>query len=347
MPDDLAPLPPGYPAFVDDLKERIRNAQVRAALAVNRELVLLYWRIGRDILLRQREEGWGAKIINRLAADLRHAFPEMRGFSLRNLTYMRALAAAYPDEPFVQQVAAQLPWFHLCVLLDKIRDPTEREWYLRQALAHGWSRNVLVHQIESGLIARHGAAVTNFARTLPSPQSDLARQTLKDPYTFDFLTLAADARERDLERGLLRHLRDFLLELGVGFAFVGSQYPLTVGGQEYALDLLFYHLRLRCFVVIDLKVGAFAPEFAGKMHFYLNVVDDQLRHADDAPSIGLILCKERNRVVAEYALRGLDRPLGVAEYRVTAALPERLRGDLPSVEAIAAEMHDEAEGGET
>jgi predicted nuclease of restriction endonuclease-like (RecB) superfamily len=231
-------LPPDYDAFLRDLKERIRSAQVRAALSVNRELVLLYWRIGTDILANQQERGWGARIIDRLSADLRRDFPEMKGFSARNLKYMRALAEAYPEEPFVQQVAAQIPWFHNCVLLDKVKEPVEREWYLRQTIQHGWSRNVLVHQVESGLYRRQGKALTNFDRTLPAPQSDLARSLLKDPYAFDFLSLGDDAKERDLHRGLLEHLREFLLELGVGFAFVGSQYPLEVGDSDFYLDLV-------------------------------------------------------------------------------------------------------------
>lgn len=239
----------GYDEFLRDLKERIRNAQVRAGLAVNRELVLLYWQTGRDILVRQQEQGWGAKVVKRLAADLRRAFPDMKGFSPRNLKYMRALAEAWPDKTFVQEVLAQITWYHNITILDKVASPAEREWYVRQTIQHGWSRNVLVHQIESRLYRRQGKALTNFDRTLPAPQSELAQQILKDPYSFDFLTLGSDAQERDLERGLLSHIRDFLLELGVGFAFVGSQYHLEVGGQDYYLDLLFYHLRLRCYKV--------------------------------------------------------------------------------------------------
>lgn len=289
--DQLERQPEGYDDFLRDLKRRIREAQGRAALAVNRELVLLYWEVGRDILGRQQQQGWGARVIDRLAADLHHAFPEMRGFSPRNLKYMRAFAEAWPDEPIVQQVAAQLPWFHHCVLLDKVKVPAEREWYVRQTIQQGWSRNVLVHQIESGIYHRQGKAHSNFDRTLPAPQSELAQQILKDPYNFDFLTLGSDAHERELERGLLEHVNAFLLELGVGFAFVGNQYPIKVGGEDFRLDLLFYHLRLRCYVVIDLKMSDFRPEFAGKMNFYLSAADDLLRHPDDQPSIGIILCK--------------------------------------------------------
>ncbi|MCC6629123.1 MAG: DUF1016 family protein [Chloroflexi bacterium] len=329
-----------YDQFLAGLKERIRGAQVRAALAVNHELVLLYWSIGRDILTRQREQGWGARVIDRLANDLRRAFPDLKGFSRRNLNYMRALAEAYPDEAFVQEALAQITWYHTITLLDKVKDPAERAWYIRATIAHGWSRNVLVHQIESGLVRRQGRALTNFERTLPAPRSELAQATLKDPYVFDFLSLGAEAQERDLEHALLTHVRDFLLELGAGFAFVGSQVHLAVGGEDFYLDLLFYHLRLRCYVVIDLKIGDFRPEDAGKMNFYLSAADDQLRHPDDGPSVGLILCKGRNRVIAEYALRDVAKPLGVATYRLTEALPERLSGSLPTIEQLEAELAD-------
>jgi len=317
---------------------RIRAAQLRASLAVNRELVLLYWQIGHDILDRQDREGWGAKIIDRLAIDLKRAFPEMKGFSPRNLKYMRRFAEVWTEAEFVQQVAAQLPWFHNCVLLDKVTGADERRWYARAALQHGWSRTVLVHQIEGRLHQRQGKALSNFDRSLPVPQSDLAQEITKDPYNFDFLMLDEEARERDLERGLLKHLRQFLLELGVGFAFVGSQYRLRVGKDEFFIDLLFYHLKLRAFVVIDLKMKAFEPEFAGKMNFYLSAVDDLLRHADDQPSIGLILCKTRERFVAEYALRNINTPIGISEYRLAESLPEKLKGSLPTIEELEKEL---------
>ncbi|GIX46032.1 MAG: hypothetical protein KatS3mg131_0243 [Candidatus Tectimicrobiota bacterium] len=265
-------------------------------------------------------------------------FGNLNGYSPRNLKYMRAFAEAYPDEQFVQEVLAQITWYHNITLLDKVKDPQERLWYIQQTIEHGWSRNVLVHQIESGLYRRQGQAITNFERTLPAPQSDLARSLVKDPYVFDFLTLGPQAQERDLERALLEHLRDFLLELGTGFAFVGSQYRLEVGGEEFYIDLLFYQLRLRCYVVIDLKIGEFRPEYAGKMNFYLSAVDDLLRHPEDRPSIGLILCKSKNRLVAEYALRDLSKPMGVATYRVTEALPSELQEGLPSLEELEAEL---------
>jgi predicted nuclease of restriction endonuclease-like (RecB) superfamily len=334
----LTELPAGYAAILAELKDQIRSARIKAALAVNRQLVLLYWRIGRRILKQQHEEGWGSKIIDRLSLDLRREFPEMKGLSSRNLKYMRAFSESYPDEAIVQQLAAQIPWFHNCVLLDKLKRPEERIWYIRQNISQGWSRSVLVHQIESGLYERQGRALVNFDRTLPAPQSELARQILKDPYNFDFLTLGKEAQEWDLEAALLSHLQDFLLELGVGFAFVGNQYPLKVGDQDFYIDLLFYHLNLRCYVVIDLKISEFQPEYVGKMNIYLSAVDDILMHPEDEPSIGIVLCKGKNRVIAEYALRGINKPLGVAEYKLSKALPEDLKGSLPSIEELEAEL---------
>jgi predicted nuclease of restriction endonuclease-like (RecB) superfamily len=331
-------LPDGYPAFLTDLKRRIRESQLRASLSVNRELVLLYWQIGREILARQTRERWGAKVIDRLATDLKQAFPEMKGFSPRNLKYMRAFAESWPELAIVQQVVAQIPWGHQVRLLEQVKDPGERDWYVRATIQHGWSRDVLVHQIATGLCRRSGKAVTNFETTLPPLQSDLAQQITKDPYTFDFLSLGEEAQERDLERGLLGQLRRFLLELGVGFAFVGSQYRLVVGQSEFFLDLLFYHLRLRCYVVVDLKTRSFQPEFAGKMNFYLAAVDDQLRHRDDQPSIGLIICKTKDEVVAEYALRNTRAPIGISEYTLAKALSDNYRGSLPTVEELESEL---------
>ena len=282
--------------------------------------------------------GWGAKVIERLAADLRREFPGTNGFSRTNLLYMRAFAEAWPDESFIQQAVGQIPRGHNLRILDLIKKPEERQWYVCRAIEHGWSRNVLVHQIESGLYGRQGNAQTNFQATLPAPQSELARQALKDPYNFDFLTLTEGAREKELEAGLLEHLRKFLLELGVGFAFIGSQYSLEVGGEDFKLDLLFYHIKLRCFVVIDLKMGQFKPEYAGKMNFYLAAVDDLLRHQDDQPSIGIILCKSKNAIIAEYSLRDAVRPICVSEYRLTTSLPTNLRGNLPTTKELEAEL---------
>ena len=336
MTEPLAP--DSYAQFLAALKRRIQTAQLHASLAVNQELVLLYWQIGRDILDRQERESWGAKVIDRLAADLKRAFPDMKGFSPRNLKYMRAFAEAWPDGTFVQAVLAQITWYHNLAILEKLAAAEDRIWYAKAAIQHGWSRNVLVHQIEAGRRHRQGKAVANFDRTLPSPQSDLAQDITKDPYNFDFLTLGDDAHERDLERGLLDHLRQFLLELGVGFAFVGSQYRLAIGNEEFYIDLLFYHLKLRAFVVVDLKMKAFEPEFAGKMNFYLSAVNDLLRHPDDQPSIGIILCKTRERFVAEYALRDINKPIGISEYRLAESLPEKLQGSLPTIEELENEL---------
>jgi predicted nuclease of restriction endonuclease-like (RecB) superfamily len=321
-----------------ELKGRIHSAQQRATLAVNRELVLLYWKIGQDILTRQVQQGWGAKVIERLARDLRSAFPDMKGFSPRNLKYMRAFAEAWPDAVFVQGMLAQLPWYHQLALLDKLPGPETRRWYAAQAIEHNWSRNILVMQIESRLLERSGNAVSNFEGLLPKPQSDLARESLKDPYRFDFLGLTLDAQEREIENALVKHVTDFLLELGAGFAFVGRQVLLDVGGEEFFVDLLFYHLKLRCYVVIELKAGKFKPEHLGQLGFYLAAVDAQLKHLQDGPTIGLLLCKSKNKVVAEYALRDNSRPIGVAEYQLVESLPAELQTNLPSIEQIEREL---------
>lgn len=330
----------GYGEFIDRLKSRVRDAQLRAGIAANRELVLLYWSIGRDILAEQAEHGWGAKVVERLSADLRREFPGLKGLSFRNLKYMRAFAEAWPDEAFVQAALARLSWYHNIAIIEKIKAVPEREWYARSAFEHGWSRNVLVLQIEGRLYERSGKAVSNFGRTLPAPDSDLARQTLKDPYLFDFLTLDTDAREREVEQGLMQHVERFLLELGTGFAFVGRQVHVEVAGHDFYLDMLFYHLRLRRFVVVELKAGPFQAEYAGKLNFYLSAVDDLMRHPSDGPSIGLLLCKSKDRVLAEYALRDMSKPIGVADWqtRLIAALPEGLEASLPTVEDLEAEL---------
>lgn len=332
-----------YDTFLSDLKTRIRAARTRAALAVNRELILLYWQIGRDILERQEREGWGAKVIERLANDLRREFPDMKGFSPRNLKYMRKFSEAWPDEQFVQQAAAQIPWFHNCVILDKLKDRTEREWYIHKTFEHGWSRDILVMQIETGLFHRQGKAVSNFAATLPSLQSDLAQQTLKDPYVFDFLGLGNEAQEREVERELVKHITSFLLELGAGFSYVGRQVHLEIEGEDFYIDLLFYHLKLRCYVVIELKATKFKPEYAGKLNFYLSAVDATMRHESDNPSIGLILCKDRKGLIAEYALKDISKPVGISEYQLVAAIPENLKGSLPTIEELEAEFADAGE----
>jgi hypothetical protein len=362
-PISLSDAPAGYADWLGNIKTQIHEAQQRAAQALNLELVSLYWTIGTAILEQQKQQGWGAKIIDRLAHDLRTNFPEMKGFSRTNLMYMRAFAEAWPEtgicaaagaqmdgglcstaagqfDPLaiVQQLLDKLPWGHHCVLLDKLKTREEREWYLKKAIEHNWSRNILVMQIESRLMERSGTAVTNFSLTLPKPESDLARESLKDPYRFDFLGLGEEAQEREIEKALVKHVTDFLLELGAGFAFVGRQVLLDVGGEEFFIDLLFYHLKLRCYVVIELKAGKFKPEHLGQLSFYLTAVDAQIKHPQDGPTIGLLLCKSKNKVVAEYALRDKAQPLGVAEYQLVESLPPELQSSLPSIEQIEREL---------
>lgn len=330
----LPEMPQSYPALLETLKIRIKEARIRAATSVNSELIALYWQIGQEILLRQSESGWGSKVADRLSVDLRRAFPQMRGFSKSNLMYMRKLADAWPAGTIFPQLVGKLPWGHNRLLLDKISDPERRRWYLHAAIEHGWSRNVLLHQIESCLIERQGSAVTNFERALPPLQSELAIGLLKDPYNLAFLDMDGDVRERELHRALVRRMREFLLELGSGFAFVGDEFHLQVGGADYYIDLLFYHIRLHCYVVIELKTGAFKPEHAGKLGFYLAAVDDLLRTPPDGPSIGLVLCREKNRVVAEYALREFSAPIGISEITLGKSLPAEWRDSLPTVEEI-------------
>jgi len=372
-----------YASLLSDLKQRIRAAQVRAAMMGNASTLMLYWEIGGVLVDRQKNEGWGAGVLPRLEADLKNELPEEKGFSERNMRRMIQFYREYPDllsirtQPVseldqhshgairTQPVAklagpasgakivpppvAQLPdhschellqvtWAHNLILMQKVKDLPTRLWYARQAFEHGWGRDMLSLQIQSCAHERRGRAVTNFHRTLPPPQSDLAAQLLKDPYVFDFLTLEKPFHERELETGLLRHLQDFLVELGSGFAFVGRQVHMEVGDDDFYIDLLFYHLQLRCFIVIDLKVGRFKAEYAGKMNFYLNAVDDRMKHATDQPSIGLILCEDKNKIVAEYALRGMDKSIGVSAYQLTRALPKKLQSALPSIEQIEAEL---------
>jgi predicted nuclease of restriction endonuclease-like (RecB) superfamily len=353
----------GFAALLADVKGRIQAAQTRAVLAVNAELVRLYWDIGRIIDERQQREGWGTAVIPRLAKELKNELPELKGFSERNIGRMTAFYREYRDPagilpqpvaklsskrstPVLPQPVAQLPqsilwlvpWAHHVILIDKVADISTRRWYMEQTLAHGWSRNVLALQIDAQAHARHGKVVSNFAKLLPAPQSDLVQQTLKDPYIFDFLTLTEPFNERELETGLVRQVEKFLLELGQGFAFVGRQFPLEVGDEDFYVDLLFYHLRLRAFFVIDLKKGKFKPEYAGKLNFYCNVVNDRLKHPTDAPTIGLILCQTRDRLLAEYSFAGIDKPIGIATYELTRALPSSVQSALPTVEQIEAEL---------
>lgn len=315
-------------------------ARHKAALAVNAELVSLYWHIGRDILQRQAAQGWGSKVIDRLGRDLCEAFPEMKGFSRANLLYMRAFAEAWTDFEIVQQSVGQLPWGHNVLLLNRIKEQEARLFYVQKAIAENWSRATLEVHIKNCLHERQGKAVTNFAARLPAPTSVLAQETLKDPYLFDFLSLGEDAQEREIENALVQHITRFLLELGNGFAFVGRQYRLEVNGDEFFIDLLFYHIRLKCYVVVELKATAFKPEHAGQLNFYLAAIDAQVKALDDHPTIGLLLCKTQNRLVAEYALSGIDKPIGIAEYELVRALPEPLVTNLPTVEQLENELSD-------
>ena len=335
-----AGLPRDYAEALGVIKRRIQEERLRVVLTANAAMILLYWDIGRMILERQERAGWGAKVIDRLAADLREAFPDMKGFSPRNLKYMRAFAAAWPERSFVQQAAAQIPWFHNCLLLDRVADAATRAWYIDATIGEGWSRNILALQIDGRAHERQGKAITNFRDTLPPAESDLAAQVFKDPYLFDFLGTADPRREREIEQALVDHIQRFLLELGTGFAFVGRQVLLEVGDQDFRIDLLFYHLKLRCYVVVELKAVPFDPAFVGQLNLYLSAVDDLLRHPDDKPTIGLLLCREKNKVVVEYALRHLKRPIGVAEWetKLVEKLPKALKGSLPTVEEIEAEL---------
>ena len=362
-----------YTSLLDDIKGRIRRAQTRAVLSANREMLILYWDVGRIIQIRQDVEGWGASVIPRLSRDLRNDLPKIKGFSKRNLKRMVRFYREYPalipiatqdmpqsidssrDKKVPQPVALLhpvpalgteaisravlgLPWSHNFILIEKVKDIPIRFWYMQQTLVQGWSRKVLDLMIMNNAHERQGKAISNFDKLLPASQSGLSRQTFKDPYIFDFLTLDNQFRERELEAGLVAHLERFMLELGVGFSFVGRQYHISVGEDDFFLDLLFYHLKLRCFVVIDLKVGGFKPDYAGKMNFYLNVVDDMLRHEHDNPSIGLILCRDKKKILAEYALRGVNKPIGVSEYALTRSLPDALKSSLPTIEDIEGEL---------
>ena len=322
-----------YITIIDCVKAKIRQAQYQAVLNVNREMILLYYQIGKVI---NEHKQWGNKFIENLSTDIKLAFPDTTGYSVRNLKYMAKLAETYDDEEFVQQAVAQIPWGHTVALLDKVPNEVTRNWYVEQTIAHGWSRNVLIHQIESGLYERQAIAekVTNFESRLAQPQSELALQTMKDPYVFDFIPFREDMVERDIEQALVRDVTKLLLELGTGFAFLGNQYHINVGGDDFYIDLLFYNLNLRCYVVIELKTGEFKPEYAGQINFYLSAVDGILKQETDRPSIGLLLCKSKNNLVAEYALRDMSKPIGVSEYKITRQLPDEIGKMLPSVEDI-------------
>ncbi len=322
-----------YIDLIQSIKREIQSAQYKATLSVNKELIMLYYNIGKII---NEHKSWGNKFIDNLAADLRIAFPEAKGYSVRNLKYMAKFAATYADDEFVQMVSAQIPWSHNVAILDKVKGAEQREWYIRKTAENGWSHSVLIHQIESGLYERQAIAekISNFESKLPSPQSELAVQTMKDPYIFDFIPFSEDMVERDIEQALVKDVTRLLLELGTGFAFLGNQYHLNVGGDDFYMDLLFYNLNLRSYVVVELKTGEFKPEYAGQLNFYLSAVDGILKKDSDNPSIGLLLCKSKNALVAEYSLKDMSKPIGVSEYKVTGDLPESLSRQLPSVEDI-------------
>lgn len=333
-------MPAEYAGVLDELKNRIQSERLRVTLAANSAMVLLYWDIGKIILNRQERQGWGTKVIDRLSYDLKTAFPDMSGFSPRNLKYMRTFADAWPDREIVQRTVAQIPWRSNLALLDKLEDHQTRLWYAYNTIENGWSRDILAMQIESNLHKRQGKAINNFGMSLPPPDSDMVAQVFKDPYLFDFLGTADPRKEREIEQGLMDHIQRFLLELGAGFAFVGRQVLLEVGNSDFYLDLLFYHLKLRCYVVVELKAVPFDPGFVGQLNLYLSAVDDLMRHPDDRPTIGLLLCRSKDQLVAEYALRGFNSPMGVAQWetRLTETLPDDLKGSLPTIEEIEAEL---------
>jgi predicted nuclease of restriction endonuclease-like (RecB) superfamily len=333
-----------YKVWLADIKARVRNAQIKAALSVNIELLKLYWSIGADIVARQKNAKWGDSFLLRLSKDLMSEFPDMKGFSRRNLELIRQWYLFYNQiaKQAVSQLPltqiTQIPWGHNIAIIAKCKNIKEALYYVQNTITHNWSRNVLVHQIESALYKREGKAITNFPLTLPKPQSDLARQTLKDPYVFDFLSMSDDYNERDLEKGLTVHLTNFLLELGAGFSFIGRQVSVQVGTKEFFIDLLFYHTRLHCYIVVELKTGDFEPAYAGQLNFYIKAVDSQLRKNDDHPTIGLLLCKSREKLVAEYALSDIYKPIGVSEYKLTHSLPKKLKSSLPTIKEIEKEL---------
>jgi predicted nuclease of restriction endonuclease-like (RecB) superfamily len=338
-----ASLPASYAATLQEIKSHLRSARLRAVLAANPIVIEAYWQTGKIILARQQEAAWGAKVIDRLAADLQAEFPDMGGLTARNLLSMKIFAREFPEGPITKQPVSQLPWGQIIRLMQMVKEPATREFYIRETLAHGWSRSILEIQIQNQLHLRAGKAQNNFALTMPPADSDLAAQLFKDPYLFDFLGTADPRREAEVERALVDHIQKFLLELGTGFAFVGRQVRLEVGGEDYPLDLLFYHLKLRRYVVIELKARAFTPGDVGQLNLYRAAVDDLLRHPDDQPTIGLLLCRGKNKLVVEYALSGLDKSIAVADWKtqITESLPAEFRGSLPTVAEIEAELANE------
>lgn len=340
----------GYRDWLVQLKEKLRRVQLKAAVAVNREMLQFYWELGADIVEKQKNTLWGDRFLPLLSRDLFAEFPDMKGFSVSNLKYMRQWFLFYTGGTVIGQQAVgqieqspvsyitQIPWGHNLAIIAKCKNFDEALYYVQNTIAYGWSRSVLTHQIESGLWLREGKAVTNFSKTLSPSQSDLASQTFKDPYILDFIMLSKEHSERELERGLIQHITQFLLELGAGFAYIGRQVPLQVGERDFFIDLLFYHTHLHCYVVVELKALDFEPEHAGKLNFYIKAVDEQLRRTGDEPTIGLLLCKNKDKLVAEYALSDIHKPIGVSEYQLTHLLPLNLKSSLPTVEEIEAEF---------
>jgi predicted nuclease of restriction endonuclease-like (RecB) superfamily len=333
----------GYFEVLENIKARIREAQYRAVLGANYEQIMLYWNVGGIIIENSK---WGNKFIDNLARDIKLEFPNSTGYSVRNLKYMRKFSKMFPEIEIVQAPLAQLTWYHLQALMDKVPNKDMYIWYAGKVIDNGWSRNILVHQIEYKLYERQALPeqkVSNFERTLPSPQSELAQETLKNPFVFDFVEMRNNIIEREIENELVANIAKTLIELGTGFAFIGNQYNLTVGNDDFYIDLLFYNTRLRCYIVVELKAGKFRPEYAGKLNFYLSAVDDMLRHESDNPSIGILLCKERNKLTAEYALRDINKPIGVSEYRLSDFVPQELADTLPSAEDIEKRIKEKYE----
>ncbi len=331
-----------YFKVLESVKSQIQNSQYKAILGLNREQIFLFWNIGKVIIENNK---YGSGFVENLARDIKSEFPNARGYSVRNLRYMRRFAEMFDENENLQEPLADLTWYHLQTLMDKIDDKSTYLWYANKALENGWSRNILLHQIETKLYERQGlpGKATNFDHVLPSPQSELARDTLKNPYVFDFIEIRDDIIEREIEHELVANIAKTLIELGTGFAFLGNQNHLSVGNEDYYLDLLFYNTRLRCYVVIELKAGKFKPEYAGKLNFYLSVTDDMLRNEHDNPSIGILLCKERDKLTAEYALRDINKPIGVSEYRLSDFVPQELADTLPSAEDIEKRIKEKYE----
>ncbi|MDD4854212.1 MAG: PDDEXK nuclease domain-containing protein [Sulfuricurvum sp.] len=328
-----------YNSFLVDIKNQIKVSQQKAFSAINQEMILLYFNIGLAIEKRQNELGWGAKVIDKLSRDILREFPNMSGFSTRNIKLMVQFYKEYANDEIGQLSVAQIPWTHNIILIQKIKDKVLRYWYIQKTLENGWSKDVLSLMIKSEVHKREGNLVSNFKNILPPFESDFVQQSFKDPYRFDFLTITEPFRERELENNLIKHMERFLIELGSGFAFVGRQYKLEVGDDEFYIDLLFYHLKLRCFVVIELKKGKFKPEYSGQVNFYCSAVDSVLAQKEDNPTIGLILCQEKNEIVAEYSLRNMSQPIGISEYQLTEILPKEFESSLPTIEMIENELN--------